>query len=214
MLLAGIIISLNYLSFGAMNITRDPSTGAVSYREHFKLSSSVSDDQAFQMVQNWFTGTPAKFSNQNQTLPAASTSSEAEVEAAFNNARPLQSIDPASHRLAGRSVIKYYGGSKSSIHLMYIEYYVVIEIHGNDLSATIGQIKYHHYNTRNYQPQVIYNWQGGKPFDSSDRFDALLESVDSNQDIGKVNSFLNHDMARLMSDLKMNLTSGYVLAGM
>lgn len=146
-------------SFGAMNAIHDPSTGEVVYREHFKLNTGVSDEQAFELIQKWFTQSPGKFTRQN--IEQANTNggdNKAAVEQAFKNAQPLQSIDPESNRVVGRSLIKYYGNANSSIKVMYIEYYVVLEIHGHDLTATISQIRYHHFNAH-YTAQIIYNWQ-------------------------------------------------------
>jgi hypothetical protein len=199
-------------SFGAMNAGHDPSTGEVVYREHFKLSSEINNEQAFELIQKWFTQNPAKFTHQNiEQTGVNGGDNKAAVEQAFKNAQPLQSIDPESNRVVGRSVVKYYGNSNSSIKVMYIEYYVVLEIHGHDLTATIKQIKYHHFNAH-YAAQVIYNWQGGKPFDSSDKFETLTSSPNSSADISNVNTFLNNDMTQLLNDLKMSLKGGNVLA--
>jgi hypothetical protein len=198
--------------FASINTVRDAASGDVIYREHFKLSDGLNSEQAFELIQNWFTKNPGKFTRQNASPVAGNGNANmALVEEAFKNAHPLQSIDPESNRVAGRSLVKYFGNANSSIKVMYIEYYLVLEVHGHELTATISQVKYHHFNTH-YAPQVIYNWQGGRPFDSSDKFETLTSSTNANADISNLSNFLNQDMAKLMTDLKMSLEGNNALA--
>ena len=94
---------------------------------------------------------------------------------------------------------------------MYIEYYVVVEIRDHELTATISQIKYHHFNPRNYSLQPIYSFQSN-PFDSTDKFETLATAPGSNKDISNLSNFLNSDINRLLEDLKLSLKGNNALA--
>jgi hypothetical protein len=183
-------------SFAGMNIPVDPATGEVVYKKTFKLSDSYSADDAYLMVQDWFNEGVGKFTSQN----TESGKSEKGM-ALFDNSHPLQSLDNESRRMTGKGVVKFYGGFNSSINLVYVEYYILLEVHSNQLTATISQMQYHHVNRHNGNALLIYNWQGGKPFDSADKFHKLLNTSSYNKDIDELGSFLNKDIAKLLNNL-------------
>ncbi|HWB62212.1 MAG TPA: hypothetical protein VG603_01790 [Chitinophagales bacterium] len=214
-----LIIGLVILgSFAKTNAAIKPAinhtNGDLVFSQTFKLSGNISADQAYELVQQWFTQNPAKFTSHNNDAASVESGSKGrgEVEEAFSNPRPLQSLDPESKRVAGRGVIKYAGGLGSSIGLMYLEYYIVVEVKGNILTATISQIKYHHYNRRTLVPQPIYGWQGGKPYDSADRYSALTEDGADNRDISSLSDFVNSDIASLLANLQTMLKSKNALS--
>jgi hypothetical protein len=195
-------------AFGAIHATQNALTGEVMYKDHFKLNANITESQAFTMVQKWFTENPEKFTrgnNEQQLITTKNLVNREVVEQAFKNDTPLQQIDQGSNWVAGTTTVKYYGGELSSIWLMYIEYYVIVEVKGNELTATISHIKYHHYNPVNYAPQAISNAQG-TPFKPADGIETLSAGNSANQDLNNLNDFLTRDIAQLLNNLKQNIT--------
>jgi hypothetical protein len=207
-LLALAIVFSSGQAIGAITKTQNPLTGEVMYKEHFKLNAHITEEQAFAMVQKWFTENTSAFSRGNteqQLIPAKNMARKEAVEQEFKNEQPLALADAGANWVAGTATVKYYGGELSSIWLMYIEYYVIVEVHGNDLTATISHIKYHHYNPVNYAPQAISNAQGA-PFKPADGIEPLTAGTATNPDLNNLNDFLTRDIAQLVSDLKQNVT--------
>ena len=198
-------------SFAGSNPSINASNGEVVYKHTFKLSANVNEDDAYDLVQAWLTQNPDKFTSQNTEASVSIHPSKrkVEIENVFNNPQPLQSLDPISKRITAKGVVKYLGAVNSTINLLYLEYYVILQMNGHELTATIGKIKYHHYS-RGYSDQLIYNWQGGKPLDSADNYEKLLTV--SNPDVNKVSEFLSDGMANLFTDLKQLLTEKSALA--
>ncbi len=200
--------------FAATNVTIDPVAGDVVYKQTFRLKADFTEADAYAIVGDWFKQSPTEFTRQNTDVQQKGNSSrnKIEVETAFDNSQPLQSLDPESKKIVVRGLTKYYGGFGSCINLLYIEYYAVFQIKDHELIATISQIKYHHYNRRTYTPQLIYSWQGGKPFDATDKFVTLATQHESSRDLNNLNSFINDDMTKLFVDIREVLKKKNLLA--
>jgi hypothetical protein len=202
-------------TFASGTLARDPSTGELAYRQTFKLNSSMSEEDVYLFVQQWFTENPQKFMRQYGVTPLnpKRVEDKTAMEQAFTNNIPLQSLNPDERRVVGKAMVKYSGEPNSTVQLMYIEYYIVLETHGKELTASLTSFKYHHFNTRTYSPQVIYKWQNRKaPFDSADKMDQIFSSQSGNPDVTAVCSFLTGDMDKLLDDLKQMLEGGKALA--
>jgi hypothetical protein len=182
-------------------------SGEVVYKHTFKLQSNFTDQDAYAMIQDWFSSGAGKFTAQNETVSAGGTKNKALVEEAFDNSKPLQSLDPASGRVTGKGLIKYFGSAASSIGALYMEYYIVLEVNGHQLTATVSKMKYHHFNQRTFAAKPIYGWQGGKPLDSADKLGALVNSADENRDILDVAAFVNKNVVALFGNLQAFLQS-------
>lgn len=199
--------------FAGSNVPMDIASGAVVYKQTFHLSSSLSEEAIYEIAQNWFND-PSQFTRENEAVPfdKSQLKNKQIVDKAFDNSRPLQSIDPESKRIAGRGLVKYAGSNTSFIQLLYIEYYIVIEVKGHDLVATISNLKYHHINRKTYAPMAIYNWSGSKPSDAADTFENLVQSQSNTEEINKLCSYLNSDMQDLFGNLKSLLENNKALA--
>lgn len=209
-ILLGLLISSSYAgSSFAINVA----SGEVVYKRTFKVHTDFTDEDAFTLVQNWFNSDASKFTCQNTEGPNTSCKNKTEVEEAFNNPQPLQSLDPSSGRMSGRGLLKYYGNAASTIGVLYMEYYLLIEINGHQVTATISRMKYHHYNQHTYAAKPIYSWQGGKPLDSADKLANLLASDQSEtRDIIDVGNFVNENAEKLFNDLELFLQNKRVLS--
>ncbi|MDB5282129.1 MAG: hypothetical protein JWO06_1204, partial [Bacteroidota bacterium] len=208
-LIAGLVLCAANIFAGTTATSPAPNSEVV-FKQTFKLNANFTEDDAYDLVQSWLAKSPDKFTAQNTDLPVVGKSkNKTEVDEAFNNPRPLQTLDPASHRVMAKGIIKYYGGSNSVINLMFVEYYVVLQVIGHEVTATVNEIKYHHYN-RNYASTPIYTWQGGKPFECADNIGKLLQA--NTPEINKLGSFLNDGVEKLFVDLKLALSQKEALA--
>ena len=179
----------------------DATSGEIVFKQSFKLHANYTDNDVYNLVQNWFAD-PGKFICQNGECSAVPGKNKTTVEEEFSNKQPLQSLDPASGRMTGKGLIKYFGAPSSNISLLYMEYYVVVEVKNHQLTATISKIKYHHYNRQTYLVKPIYKWQGGKPLDSADKFENLLNGNLDNKEVDQLTAFVNQNMEQLFTDLR------------
>ena len=202
---------LAFNSYAGGKLPVDPS-GEVVFRQSFKLHANFTEDDAYALVQQWFTSDASKFTCQAGEAPNVNSKNRALVEEAFSNPQPLQSLDPASSRLAGRGLIKYYGGANSNISLLYMEYYILVEVSGNLVTATISKMKYHHFNQRTYSPKPIYGWQGGKPFDPADKLENLVNTDNVTRETQDVGEVVSRNINGLFSDLKGYLENKKAIA--
>ncbi len=182
-------------------------SGEVVCRQSFKLQSNFTDEDAYAVVQDWFNTGAEKFTCQNEADPNCGGKNKTYVEEQFNNTRPLQSLDPASGRMSGKGLIKYFGNSSSSIGALYMEYYIVAEVRDHQLTVTVSKMKYHHFNQRTFASKPIYGWQGGKPLDAADKLETLLSSSDGNRDLMDVTAFVNKNVSMLFNNLQSFLQS-------
>lgn len=182
----------------------DANSGEVIYKQTFKLNTNLSDEAIYELAQNWFTEGAEKFTRENEPVPVESNQlkNKQAVDVAFDNSIPLQSIDPESKRIAARGLVKYAGSGTSFIHLLYIEYYIVLEVKNHELTATISKLKYHHINRKTYAPMAIYNWSNSRPCDAADTFEHLVSNQNNTDEIGRLCSFLNDDVQMLFGDLR------------
>lgn len=202
-----LVISLFALVGRAQTALITQPNGDVVYKQTFKVNGSQSDEQIYSLVQQWFEGSTDKFTRQNANQPEApsNTKNKQAVDEAFNNSVPLQSFDPESRRISARGLTRYYGGGSSCINMLYLEYYVIVQVSNKEVTATVCNIRYHHFNRKSYAAQPIYSWMGAKPCDAADKLERLLSGSVCTDDLTALCSFLGQDMADLLADLKANL---------
>lgn len=202
--LLALMIIFSLTAFAGSNVPVDANSGEVIYKQTFKLNTNLSDEAIYELAQNWFTEGAEKFTRENEPVPVESNQlkNKQAVDVAFDNSTPLQSIDPESKRIAARGLVKYAGSNTSFIHLLYIEYYIVLEVKNHELTATISKLKYHHINRKTYAPMAIYNWSNSRPCDAADTFEHLVSNQNNTDEIGRLCTFLNDDVQTLFGDLR------------
>lgn len=188
---------------------------ATTYKQSFTVSKSVTEEEAFEMVQNWFIQNPCTFTSENNDAKGLSCSNRNKQNAdiAFTNTQPLQSIDPYGKKFSARCLAKYAGTGNSSINVMYVEYYLMVEISGNTLTASISPMKYHHFNKNTFAPQQIYSWQGGTPCSAAGNVCDLNDTLGADN-TAALQHFLKQNTNRLFTELKKHLNDNKALAAM
>ncbi len=212
LLALGVLCALTVNSYAGNKLPLDPQSGEAEYHHYFKLNDNFKQDQVFSLIQDWFNAGASNLTAQTGEGPNVNCKNKVAVEEAFNNAHPLQSLDPASGRISGKGLIKYYGGVNSNISLLYMEYYIVLEVKDNVVSATISKMKYHHFNQRTYAARPIFGWQGGRPFDPADKLENLINSPNETREIDEVGEVVNKDINNLFSNLQAYLQTKKALS--
>lgn len=184
-----------------------------TYKEYFTVDSNVTEDDAYLMVQDWFTQNPCAFTSQNNDAKGLTCSNrnKQNADVAFTNSQPLQSVDPHGKKFSARCLAKYADNGNSGISVLYVEYYLMVEIKGSHVTASISPMKYHHFNKSSFAPQQVYSWQGGTPSSAAGNVDELVSNL-GKSNTGQLQQFLKQDTSRLMLALKTHLQEQQALA--
>lgn len=185
----------------------------IIYKQTYKISKKVSDDACYALLQKWVSKKPERFTRQNRDSIgyACKHKNKPRVEKEFSNAQPLQSLDPAAKKLSIRCVLKYGGDESNCINVMYVEYYMVVEVKANKVTATINKFKYHHFDRKNYSAKQVFNWDGSKPADGVGTLEYLNETMGNAKDVQAFMTFLKGDINKLFGELKSYLSANKVL---
>lgn len=202
LLLAVIVIMLGF-SANAQN----------TYKEHFTVDSAISEDDAYLMVQDWFVQNPCTFTSQNNDAKGLTCSNrnKQNADVAFTNVQPLQSVDPYGKKFSARCLAKYADNGTSGISVLYVEYYLMIEIKGKHITASISPMKYHHFNKNSFAPQQVYSWQGGAPSSAAGNVDDLVSNLGEGN-TADLQKYLKQDTTRLITALKTHLKEQQAIA--
>ena len=200
------LISLVAISFSGMAQTTLPTdaTGKVSYRFSLPVEANVSEEEAYTIAQGWFANHTASCNRtnvSNENLESVNTKSRAEVNTEFKNATPLQSLDPSSNRMTAKVITKYFGGTGSNIHVIYLQYYLTVRVENHQLLCEVSDIRYNHFNERSYRFQRVLNWSNTSALDAVNTIEYLVANQQSPAEFNKFYSFLNTDVNQLFNQL-------------
>lgn len=183
-----------------------------TYKHTFTVKNDISEDDAYLMIQEWFTQNPCTFTSSNNTNGVVcSNRNKKNADIAFSNKQPLQSIDPNGKKFSARCLAMYSGNSTSNISMLYVEYYLVIEIAGEKVTASISPMKYHHFNKNTFAPQQIYTWQTGRPCDAAGNVCDLVNNIGPELS-ADLQNYLKQDTARLFNAIQAHLQQQQALA--
>lgn len=185
----------------------------IIYKQTYKITKKVNDDACYALLQKWVSKKPERFSRQNRDSigAACKTKNRPRVEKEFSNPQPLQSLDPAAKKMSVRCVLKYGGDESNCINVMYVEYYMIVEVKANKVTATINKFKYHHFDRKNYAAKQVYSWSGEKPADGVGTVEYLNETMGSTKDVQVFMVFLKADINKLFGELKTYLSTNKAL---
>lgn len=185
----------------------DTTTGKVIYRTQIEVSKKLSQERIYATLQNWFSTHPEVCNrcNKPENTDGVNTKNYIEVQRVFNNSSPLQSIDPESTRMAIRIIDRYFADEDEALKVVYTEYYVVITVSGNKVTAEISDIRYNHFNHRSYMLQRIGNWSDVLSFDSVNTIEHLLANGQHNDELLKLFTYINEDIQRFFAQMQNHL---------
>lgn len=209
-LLVAMLLALTGIANAQTANTTNPE---IIYKQTYKISSKVKDDACYALLQKWVSKKPERFTRQNRDSIGCDCKhkNKPRVEKEFSNTQPLQSLDPAAKKLSIRCVMQYGGDGSNCINVMYVEYYLVLEVKANKVTATINKFKYHHFDKKNYAAKQVYSWDGSKPADGVGTLEYLNDTMGSTKDVQAFMAFLKADMSKLFGELKSFLNANKVL---
>lgn len=181
--------------------------GLGGYQQTIKLNTSKTTD-VYTAVEKWFNNNAGIFTVKNaEPTVEAKEKNKNDVDAAYGNSRPLQSLDPNANRLIGQGLIKYFGGTRTSIRLMYIKYDIVVEIKAGQLSFKATNLRYYHFDPKNYTDANVFSFTGGKPCDNTGTMDYLIGCQSNPDEFMALGAFFQQTAGKQFKALKTELTN-------
>jgi hypothetical protein len=173
-------------------------TIVTDYQKTTKLNAGIKPQAVYSLTENWFNANPAMFTTKNAEAPETSkTKNKKEVEEAYDNKRPLQSLDPAVNRVLGQGLVKYFGGTKTSIRLLYIKYDITIQATAGQVVFKVSNVRYFHFDPKSYTEAGIYSFNGGKPCDYTGTMEYLKGCQVSSAEFTALTAFFNKTVTDL-----------------
>ena len=211
-----LILSISVSVSAQQKFAFDSVSRSVTYKQSFKLNPKVKEEDVFAVAEKWFTENPGKFVQKNadlqiDTVKAKRNKNQVELDKEFGNIRPLQSLEPTGGKIVGMGLLKYYGGSTSSIRLLYIKYDLYLKIEQDVLSLSIANVRYFHFNPSTYAKMGIYGFNGGQPCEPMSNLEYLIDCETAHNEFGALASCFNKETSKLFADLKGSLKTNKVL---
>lgn len=185
----------------------DSVTGKTIYNFTIELDKSLKKDALYQLVQDWYAADAAQFNRTNlcdTTTPVEKKKNENKeaVLKEFRNDFPLQAVDPEGSRIAGKVITQYCRPQNSCMRLLYVQYFVIINVQDNRLNCQINDIRYNHFNPKTYTLQRIFNWSNTGNCDPINTIEYLRNCEQCHDEFNGFASFLNSDISDLMYNLR------------
>ncbi|MCS6935432.1 MAG: hypothetical protein NZM35_09835 [Chitinophagales bacterium] len=184
----------------------------IVYQKVITFPGGLSQEQIFDLAIDWFNTNQDKCVRRNAISESLVTNLKnyREVQKVFQNTRPLQSLDPASYRMAVRIINRYIGNQDGMVKVVYLDYYLVISVSNNQMTATISDIVYNHFNPRNYNPQRIGDWLDQNTYDAISRIENLINACASYSEITQLFTYLHQDTHLFLDQLEYQLLTNAV----
>jgi hypothetical protein len=181
--------------------------GLGGYQQTIKLSTTKTTD-VYTAVEKWFNTNTGIFTVKNaEPTVEPKEKNKNDVDAAYGNSRPLQSLDPNANRLIGQGLIKYFGGTRTSIRLMYVKYDIVVEIKAGQLSFKATNLRYYHFDPKSYTDANVFSFTGGKPCDNTGTMDYLVGCQSNPDEFKALGAFFQQTAGKQFKALKTELTN-------
>lgn len=192
-------------------------TGKVTYRFTIPVSTNIADEEAYELVTNWLNRNSGEFTRSNmcvkpENMGGVNTKVLAEVNNEFNNAYPVQSVDPYSNRASVKVVTKYFGDNGSNIHALYLQYYMIVTVVNHTIVCELSDIRYNHFNERSYQFKRILNWGNSTSLDPVNTIEYIVENQQGPAEFAKFYTFLNQDIKTMVNHLNDAVKGAGVVA--
>lgn len=183
------------------------------YQKAIKLNSKVKPADVYSAAENWFSSYGALFTAKNAEAPEPSKlKNKQAVEDAYDNHHPLQTLDPAAYRVLGQGIVKYFGGTKTSIRMLYIKYDISIQASAGQAMFKVNNVRYFHFDPKNYTEAGIFSFKGGQPCDYTGTMEYLKGCQVSETEFTALALFFNKTVTNLQSAFTKELGNKKMLA--
>lgn len=191
--------------FAQNTLSTNHATGKVTYRFTIPVNVNVTNEEAYEMASNWFSGHTKECTRSNVSVAAenmsgVNKSNLAEVEHEFKNTAPVQSLDPASNRMTIKVVTKYFGENGGTIHALYVQGYMILTVENHQITCEVSDFRYNHFNEHSFQFKRIQNWGNSTSLDPVATLEYIVENEQSHAEFSKFYSFLNKDLNRMVEN--------------
>lgn len=164
----------------------------LAYQQSIKLGAKVKPEDVYTAAESWFNANPSLFTSSNALAPSDVKQKNKEaVDKEFNNSHALQMLDPSIYKLQALGLIKYFGGTTTSIRMLYIKYDIAIAIKAGSATFSISNVRYFHFDAKNYNPTGIFSFDGGKPCEHSGNLDALYNCQTNAEEFKQLSDYFN-----------------------
>lgn len=205
------------ITFAQSALPYDAATGKAIYNYTIELDKSFKKERLYQLVQDWYAVDATQFNRTNlcdTAAPVVDKKKNENKEAVlkeFKNEFPLQAVDPEGSRIAGKVITQYCRPQNSCMRLMYLQYFLIINIEDNRLNCQINDVRYNHFNFKTYAPQRIYNWSNTGNCDPINTIEYLRDCEQCHDEFNGLASFLNSDISELIYNLSQFLKTNKAL---
>lgn len=201
-----LLLALASSAIAETKLPVDAATKKVVFKTTLPLRTGVSTDAAFSLAEEWFKSNREQFSRTNRSVSSSSeratfAAQHQAVDKEFENNTPLQSLDPASNRLVGKIIMQYHGNPGGTIHHLYVQCNLILEIEDHQLQLRVTDITYNHFNRNSYQPQRFLNYSNSNACDAVNYIEYLMDCEQSQGEFSVFNEFFNQDVKALFSNL-------------
>jgi hypothetical protein len=213
--LCAVLLWLSNNTIAQTSFPYDSLTHKVFYKQTYQLAAKAKADDVFALAETWFSE-PARFTQKNaeppiDTTKAKKNKNKISVDKEFDNAKPLQILDPAGHKINAMVLVKYYGGYTNSIKLLYIKYDINLEIRNNTCTVSIDNVRYYHFDPKSYAQTALYNFSGGKPCDAAGNMEYLIACENFHDEFKNLALYFNKQTTGLCADFKALLKKKMML---
>ncbi len=202
-----VVLVFCQILFSQSVLPYDTATGKTIYNYTIELDKSFKKELIYHLVQDWYSADAAQFNRTNVCDTAKIVSDKKKNEnketvlKEFRNEFPLQAVDPEGSRIAGKIVTKYFRTQNSCMRLIYLQYFLIINVEDNRLNCQINDVRYNHFNPKTYTPQRIFNWSNTSNCDPINTIEYLRDCEQCHDEFSGLVSFLNADVSELIYNL-------------
>jgi hypothetical protein len=185
----------------------DAVTGKVHFKTTIKIAPNLPEEKTFALAKEWFEINTNLFTRLNR-VPEMVSEKPAVIQQRnlvqneFANKIPLQSVDPASNRLTGKVMLQYNGTKGSSIQHLYVQYYLILQVKGQELLVEATELRYNHFNAANYKLQRILNYTNSSACEAIDYMETLIACENSHAEFTDFYRFFNADVNTIFGNLE------------
>lgn len=201
------------VAYAQPNLFIDSTSSKISYHFALPIDKSVTASDAYDLVQQWVEKNASLFCRSNlceseQHTKGVNDKNCQEVKKVFSNINPLQSLDPASGRLSAKVITRYESKLPgATLRLLYVEYYLLVTVSDRQISCTVSNMRYNHFNPSSYQLQRIFSYKGTYSCDPVNTVEYLVANEHSHNEFEEFCCFINEDLTNLFINLSEYIKS-------
>lgn len=164
----------------------------LSYKQTIKLGAKVKPEDVYSLAETWVNANSGLFTAVNTPAPTdVKQKSKDAVEKQFDNSHAMQMLDPSVLRIQALGLIKYFGGTTTSLRMLYIKYDIAIQAKAGEATFSISNVRYFHFDAKSYADAGIFSFDGGVPCEHSGNLSDLYTCQKSTEEFNQLTAYFN-----------------------